>query len=150
MKTLIFCLVLFCSLSLETFAQIASNDSSPIFFDENPNNFEEDHEIMGSTKYNFSPKLNLLTTQQVQNHLAKKVLYPEVMITNGIEGLAVVRVIIAGNGNILDYKIVKSPHQAFDTAIDKAMMKLNKIDTKGNSFKGYYKLHVPINFSIGQ
>ena len=134
--------------ALHSDAQTASNEASLLIENKVVYNHPYSHISNEAMKYNFSRVLNMMATEQVKTYLSENVVYPNLMITNGIEGRAVIQIVLSGNGNIEDYLVVKSPHELFAKAIDRAMDKFKIVDTKGKDYEGFHKVFLALDFSI--
>ena len=87
-------------------------------------------------------------SNQILQHIIKKIKYPKVMEDYQVECLVNVLIEIREDGRVNEVKIFDSPSYVFDRAIHKAISGLKKVKTKYSIYYGVKNLIVPIQFSM--
>lgn len=89
-----------------------------------------------------------LAKAQFTTHLSQNIQYPESMQRYGVEGTALVEVVITQEGKIKRTAIIESFSTEFDRAILKAVKNMKKIELKGSAYHGVSRIVVPVQFTL--
>lgn len=91
---------------------------------------------------------NSAAIQQLSNHLAENIEYPDRMLENQIEGTVWVNVSISKTGTIVATQIVKSISTLFDKEVLKAIDSFPQIDGQLADEQAVRKVKLPVYFSL--
>ena len=94
----------------------------------------------------FSETQKLLSSRAVREHIAKHLIYPEQMETNGIEGRVLLKFKVASSGKVMETSVEKATHVAFESAVKELFSDypIRQLE----SFDSTYIVQVPVNFRL--
>jgi periplasmic protein TonB len=85
----------------------------------------------------------------LMNYLGKNIRYPAEAVDNGIEGVVIVRFVVAADGSVTDIEVLRSPGGGTAeeaVRVVRAMPKWKPGMSDGVAVPVYY--HLPINFNL--